>query len=86
MIPNAWNKNSDARNFHQEARSENYDARSENYDARSEHREPPYNHRKPPCDQKWHIYHQEMMHLPSESDTLSISNWHPLGAASVVAE
>jgi len=79
-IPNAWDKNSDARNFHQEARGKISDARGENYEARSENREPPYEHREPlyndgepSCDKKWHIYHQEMMHLLSAIDALSIS-------------
>ena len=80
MIPNAWDKNSDARNFHQEARSENSDKSSEIYEARSEHREAPYEHREPlyhdgepPCDKKWHIYYHQMMHFPSAKDILSIT-------------
>ena len=77
--PTALDKNSDARNFHLEARSKIYEARGE-------HREPPCDHGEPSCDKKWHIYHQDMMYLPTESDILSISKRHPLGAASVVAE
>ena len=73
-------ENCDARSKNSDKSSENSDKSSKISDARSEHRGPPYEHREPlyndrepPCDQKWHIYHQEMIHFPSANDILFIS-------------